>query len=283
MKILKLLLTIFFFANITVNAFDISSLWKINSYVVDKVWVLNEQEKSDVETKIKELKQKYTTEILVIIVPSTDWEDISSMATEIWQKIWVWKSDKDNWVVLLIAIDDRAWNISTWYWVEWVLPDLLTKQIWERNFASFKEKKYYDWIIWALEDFDKVFSWDESIISEIKSENGDENWIWLLNVFITMIASSIFLRPLVKKKNVKKFFLYFFFMYIITLPLTYFFLWVAWIFVNLFICVIWTLVWVFWKSWKWGWGFGWWKWGWGWGFGWFWWWSFWWWWSSWKW
>lgn len=283
MKILKFLLILFFFTNLSVNAFDISSLWKVNSYVVDKVWVLNEQEKTDIETKIKELKQKYTTEILTIIIPSTDWEDISSLATEIWQKIWVWKSDKDNWMVLLIAINDRAWNISTWYWVEWVLPDLLTKQIWEKNFASFKQEKYYEWILWALNDFDKVFSWDESIISELNNNENDDSWVWLLNVFITIIASSLFLKPLIKKKNLKKFLWYFFLMYIITLPLTYFFLWLAWIFVNLFICVIWTLVWVFWKNWKWGGGFGWWKWGWSWGFGWFWWWSFWWWWSSWKW
>lgn len=264
-------------------AFDIKNLWTINSYVIDKVWVLNSEEKKEIEQKIGELKTKYTTEILTIIINTTDWEDISSIWTQIWHELWVWKADKDNWVVILIAIDDRAWNISTGYWVEWVLPDILTNKIWENNFILFREAKYKDWIIWALNDFDKAFSWDTSIISNQK--NVDET-TWSISIFqfiIALLLSSFIFKPMMVKYKYKKVFLYLLIAYIITLPLAYIAVQNIFFFLqNAFIWLMWFIFWVFWKAgnisnWKWWWS------SWWWGFGWFWGWGFGWWWSSWKW
>lgn len=281
----KLILVLFILWNVFSNvwAFDIKTLWTINSSIIDKVWVLNNQEKTQIEQKIEELRTKYTTEILTIIIDSTYWEDISSIATDIWQKIWVWKSDKDNWVVILIAINDRTWNIATGYWVEWVLPDILTNRIWENNFILFKEKKYKDWIIWALNDFDKAFSWDTSIISSQK--NIDETtWnIFIFQFVIALLLSSFILKPMVNDNKYKKVFLYLLIAYIITLPLAYIAVKTTFfILQNAVIWLMWFIFWVFWKSgnfgsWKWWWSSRWW------GFGWFWWWGFGWWWSSWKW
>lgn len=265
------------------NAFDLSSLWPINSSVIDKVWILKPDEKTKIESKIQELRDKYTTEILLVIISSTNWEDISSLATEIWQKVWVWKADKDNWVVILISIDDRAWNIATWYWVEWVLPDLLTKRIWEKNFILFRDSRYYDWVMWTLWDFDKAFVWDPSIISLTSNEKQDD-WVWIIVIFIAIIVSIFAFRPLVDKKKYKKFFIYFIIANLITLPFVYLFIWFASIFVNLIMWIIWSILWITWKLWKWwytssGWSRWWgggWFWGfWGWWFGWGW--------SSWKW
>lgn len=262
--------------------FDINSLLPVKSYVVDQVWVLDENQKSQLEKQIQTLRDKYTTEILVVIVKTTSWDEISSIWTEIWQKVWVWKSDKDNWVVILIAIDDRAWNISTWYWVEWVLPDLLTKRIWEKNFILFKEQKYFDGISQAINDFQKAFEWDPSIISLQKEKSGEEfPPILFLILFISAIFSSIFLKPLFKNKEYSKAFKFIFIWYLITLPIAYIAIWIFSIFTNIFIWFFWVVFWVFWNSsWRWG----------SWGFRWWWssWWGFWWWWfgwggSSWKW
>ena len=261
-------------------AFDIKSLWTINSYVIDKVWVLNSEEKNEIEQKIEELKTKYTTEILAIIIDSTDWEDISSIWTQIGHELWVWKADKDNWVVILIAIEDRSWNISTGYWVEWVLPDILTNRIWENNFILFREAKYKEWIIWALNDFDKAFSWDTSIISSQKNEPiHDDSLIILL--MIAFFSWSFIFKPIYNQKQYKKIFLYLIIWYIITLPLAYYLIEsIQFIVINAFTWLFWVIFWLSWKLWKWGiwwWGSRWW------GFGWFWGWGFGWWWSSWKW
>lgn len=286
-----IILFVFIFSFLQTFSFDIASLWEINSSVIDKVWILKPEEKTKIETQIAELRKKYTVEILTVIIPTTDGEDISSVATQIWQKIWVWKSDKDNGLVLLIAINDRAWNIATGYWVEWVLPDLLTKKIWEKNFVLFRDGEYFQWISGALKDFWLAFEWDESIISlqkENSSTKSEDNWWILIFQFIlAIIFSSIFLKPLEKQRKYEKLFLYLWLAYIITLPLAYLLVQNAFFFLeNVLIWLFWSIFWIYGKSWKWwsSWGgfkwwwgsSGWWFWG-------FWWWRFGGWWSSWKW
>lgn len=266
------LFVLFFWKTFWFDWFDINSLLPIKSYVVDQVWVLDENQKNQLEKQIQDLRDKYTTEILVIIIKTTSWDEISSVWTEIWQKVWVWKSDKDNWVVVLIAIDDRAWNISTWYWVEWVLPDLLTKRIWEKNFVLFKEQKYFDWISQAISDFWKAFQWDESIISLQKEKSGEDfPPILIFIFFMSVVLSSIFLKPLFKNKEFKKAFKFILIAYLITLPIVYIAIWIFSILANIFIWIFWPILWIFWNaSWRWNrWGSSWWSSGWGfWGFGW---------------
>lgn len=281
-KIIYFLLIFFYFIQVY-SSFDISSLWPINSSVIDNVGILNKDQKTQLETKIENLRKIYTVEILILIIPTTNWEDISTLAAYIWQKLWVWKKDKDNWLVLLISINDRTWNITTWYWIEWVLPDLLAKRIWEKNFLLFKDKKYFEWISWALDDFWKVFSWDKNIISTQKETSTWESG-WVLQMFIAILLASILFKPLVDWKEYKKFFLYFLIAYIITLPLAYYFVQSLFFLVeNAIIWVIWSILWIFWKIWEW-WNYSswWWEssWGWFWWFGWG---RFGWWGSSWKW
>ena len=42
----------------------------------------------------------------------------------------------DNGVVILVAVEDREWNISTGYGVEGILPDIRTNRIGENNFPE---------------------------------------------------------------------------------------------------------------------------------------------------
>lgn len=292
MKIIKFFILGYFLSFILIPktlAFDISTLWNINSYVIDKVWVLSTDDKNEIEAKIEDLRKKYTTEILTIIISTTDWENISSLATEIWQKIWVGKKDKDNWVIILIAINDRAWNIATWYWVEWVLPDLLTKKIWEKNFISFREAQYKKWILWALNDFDKAFSWDKDIVSSIQRENlkinsnkneAKNNDLWIIVLF-SFITSLFIGKPLLRRRKIKYFIIFTILSYLLVLFVEHIFLSkISSLLEISFFWLFWYIGWIFWKKW-WGWTF-WWKNSWAWS-SWFWWWRFWWWGSSWKW
>lgn len=286
-KIIKILIFVLLSLTFTsVFSFDIATLWKIDSSVVDKVGILKAEEKISIEAKIAEFRTKYTTEILLVIIPTTNGEDISTIWVEIWQKIGVWKADKDNWVVILIAIDDRAWNISTGYWIEWALPDLLANRIWQKNFILFRESKYFDGIMGALDDFKKAFDWDPSIVS-MKTETEETPVFWIFELIFIFFYSYSVLRPLIEKEKQKKFWIYLIVGFLLTLPITFYFITevLATVFVNFIMWLIFGLFWIFWKSWY-NWGSGWsWKsggWWWG-GFGWFGWGSFGGWWSSWKW
>ncbi|MDD3303012.1 MAG: TPM domain-containing protein [Candidatus Gracilibacteria bacterium] len=226
------------------RSFDISSLGNINSYVVDKVGVLNDTEKQNIESKIQEIRDKYTTEILLVIIPTTDNEDISQVATEIGQEIGVGKKDKDNGLVVLIAIDDRSWNIATGYGVEGVLPDILTKKIGEKNFVLFKDKRYFDGIMGSLYDFEKAFSGDPSIISDLQDSPDETPTLWIIELIFVFIFSSTVLKVLANKEKYKQLFIITSIAFIVTLPFTYTLIkdFIVSVFVNI---IIWVVVGIF--------------------------------------
>lgn len=284
-KLLKLCIIAFFLIFFWKTFwFDINTLGSIDSSVIDQVEILSWEEKKQIETKIEEIRNKYTAEILLVMISTTNGEDIASLGTEIWQKVGVWKSDIDNGVVILIALDDRAWNISTWYGVEWVLPDLLVNKLWEKHFSLFREQKYFDGIYWLLNDIDTVLSWDKSIISSESENQWDISFLLVINFFIAMILSSIFLKPLQKRREIKKLLSFVGIAYLLTLPLTIIAVGVIWILVNIWIWIFWWFFWIFWEAGKWNGGRFWW---WGGSSSWWFWWfgggGFWWWGSSWKW
>lgn len=239
--------------------FDVESLLPAHSPVIDKISLLTNEEKIQIEKKIQDIRDAYTAEILLVIIPTTDGEDISQVWTEIWQKVWVWKSDTDNGIVVVIALNDRAWNISTGYGVEWVLPDLLTNKLWIKHFALFKEWKYFDGIYGLFTDIESILAGDESIISsEDEFQNSDFSFLLVVNIFIAIMISSILLKPLGKKKEIKKLFLYLSLAYLLTLPLTLVAIGVIWVLVHIFIWIFWWIMWIFSEPGKWGSGWKWW-------------------------
>lgn len=83
-------------------------------YINDKIWLLNQQEKTDLENLAKDIESKTSAEISVLLLDTVDWDDINLLANEIWNKRWVWKKDTDNWIIILIAVNDRQWSIQVW-------------------------------------------------------------------------------------------------------------------------------------------------------------------------
>lgn len=271
---------LFFFFTWHSFAVNIESLRNTESYVIDNAGVLKPEEKKLLETQIQEIRKNYTAETLILLIDSTSWEDISELSTKIGHELGVGKSDTDNGIVILIAINDRAWNISIWYWLEWVLPDVLVNRIGTKNFWVFWEGKYYEWISNTLSDISWIISGDPSIVSKFAEnfENTQKNYEFLFFLgFIVLLISQIVFKPLVKAKKYGKVWKYILLGYLITLPIVFALVWVLAILINIFIWGAWSLVWIFAKPWEWGgfrWGggFGWW-WGrsggfWGWGFGW---------------
>lgn len=216
MKKILLFLFLFFYSlsfGISNSQFDINSLNGKNSYVVDQVWILNSEQIDNLNQKIEDIRNKTTAEIFVAIIKSTQWQDISKLWVDIWQTLWVGKADKDNGLVILIAIDDKQWNISTWYWLEGILPDIRTKSIWEINFPNnFKIWDYYSWISSALSDIRWFLLLDQSIISKYNNTQQNKNDFWsTLVLSFSFVFLSILFFPLFynilgiyKKKEDKK-------------------------------------------------------------------------------
>lgn len=164
-------------------------------YVTDKVWIFSETQKADLTAKIQEIEQATSIEIALLVVPTVD-DDINLVAVDVGNQWWVGKKGQNNGLVILIAVDDRKWSIQVGYGLEWVLPDLATKQIGEARFPpNFKQGNYYQWIMEMLDDALSYIKQDPSTIktysqsSQQSSWNNNDNYIFYMLVFFLFLLS----------------------------------------------------------------------------------------------
>jgi len=155
MNILKTLslglMSLFFFGSVTL-AFDVP---KHDGFVTDLANVLSDAQEATLEQMIQSTEDKMTAEIAVLTIQTTNGVDISQYATEVGHTWGVGKADRDNGVMIVIAINDREFFIATGYGAEGILPDIRAKDIGDRNFPdNFRAGDYFSGIKGALNDID---------------------------------------------------------------------------------------------------------------------------------
>lgn len=115
--------------------------------VIDSTNTLSTFEKQDLYEKLKKYSDSTSTEILVMIVPTTRGELIARYATDLGEKWGIGQKGKDNGVVFLIAKEDRKMTIQNGYGVEHLLTDAMSRRIIEEVVKpEFKANNYYEGI-----------------------------------------------------------------------------------------------------------------------------------------
>ena len=79
--------------------------------------------------KLRTYYDSTSTELFVMIIPSTNGDDIARYATDLGHKWKIGQKGKDNGIVFLIAKDDRKVTIQAGYGTEHLLTDALSKRI----------------------------------------------------------------------------------------------------------------------------------------------------------
>lgn len=297
---MKTKISLYFLSIISLFGFCFSiDIPNYDGYVNDKIWLLNQQEKSDLENLARDIESKTSAEISVLLIDTVDWDDINLVANEIWNKRWVWKKDADNWIIILLAVNDRQRSIQVWYWLEWTIPDLIAKRIWEEKMTpNFKKWQYYVWLKETLQDISMYIQKDPSVMWTYEKNN--ETWqfsdYFNEGTFFFILFFSFFIgRFIVKKEWDKKvvgkswWIKFWIIWFVLSVLFSFFAVTLSWIIlsfvVSYFFLILWVILNIYLKTVPWSWSiFPWWGssggggsfWGFGWG-------SFWWWWASGKW
>jgi len=115
--------------------------------IIDSTQTLSEIQKQQLFDKLKNYSDSTSTEVLVMIVSTTQGEDIARYATDLGQEWKIGQKGKDNGIIFLIAKDDRKMTIQTGYGVEHLLTDALSRRIIEQEVKpEFKESRYFEGI-----------------------------------------------------------------------------------------------------------------------------------------
>ncbi len=143
-------------------------------YVTDMAGVLSAAGRARADSILGDIWAQTGAEPVVVIIDSTDGEDIDEYATELFSLWGIGKKDRDNGVLVLIAVGDRKNVIRTGYGVEPVLPDVVCWSIsTNRMNPKFKEGDFDGGVIAGLEAMRGAMTSDEAR-EELRSEMAND-------------------------------------------------------------------------------------------------------------
>lgn len=179
------------------TAFDIPVY---DEYVTDTVGILSQQQEQDLESQIFGFVKETSAQMWILIIPSTQWEDIAMLATDVGNTRWVGEREYNNWLVMVIAIDDRDRFIAVWYGLEGTITDAIARRVGEAYFPdNFRAGDYYAWIQAAVSDLYAYIKKDPTVV-RVYQESSAFSWkdfdpellfflvflfAWLIGKFIT--------------------------------------------------------------------------------------------------
>ena len=115
--------------------------------VYDEAGILSEAEKQTLNEKLIKFEDSTSTEIEVVIIPSTKGEDVNFLATQFGEKWGIGKKKVDNGVVFLIAVEDHTMSIQQGRAVEQYLTASVAGQILDYMVTPyFKKGEFYNGI-----------------------------------------------------------------------------------------------------------------------------------------
>jgi uncharacterized protein len=112
--------------------------------VTDYTNTLSADDKQRLENKLVAFNDSTSTQIAVVILKSVGSYDINAYGVALLRKWGIGQKDKNNGILVLVAMGDRKMSIQTGYGAEGALPDIITQEIIQNDMKPrFKQGDYY--------------------------------------------------------------------------------------------------------------------------------------------
>lgn len=127
----------------------VPELW--NMRVHDDAHVLRQETIDQLEKQLAQYEDSTSNQIAILITSSLEGESIEDYSIKVAEKWALGKKDKDNGVLLLIAVDDHKMRIEVGEGLEGVLTDALSSRIIRNEMApNFRRGDYDSGVIAAI-------------------------------------------------------------------------------------------------------------------------------------
>lgn len=101
----------------------------LTSRVTDMTQTLSPEQAAALEAKLSAFEQKKGSQIAVLIVPTTQPEDIAQYSIRVVEKWKIGREKSDDGILVLLAKDDHKMRIEVGYGLEGAIPDLTAKRV----------------------------------------------------------------------------------------------------------------------------------------------------------
>lgn len=105
------------------TAYAVTVPEKPAEYVVDLAGIVDSYSESRLNSYLKELEQKTSAQFIVLTVETLDGIPIEEFSMQVVEKWQLGQKDKDNCLLLVIAMKERKYRFEVGYGLEGMLPD----------------------------------------------------------------------------------------------------------------------------------------------------------------
>lgn len=117
------------FSITTASAADLQAIPALSSPVTDVTNTLSSAEQQALAQKLSAFAQEKGSQIAVLIVPTTQPEDIAQYSLRVAEAWQIGRDKQDDGVIILLAKNDRKMRIEVGYGLEGAIPDAIAKRI----------------------------------------------------------------------------------------------------------------------------------------------------------
>ena len=140
---LAALIAIFIFASFNVRA-ELVAIPALKTHVTDLTQTLTPAQQSQLEAKLSVFEQQSGSQIAVLMVASTQPEDIAQYGIRVADAWKLGREKPDDGLLILVAKNDHKMRIEVGYGLEGAIPDLTAKRVITEVMApSFKQNDFY--------------------------------------------------------------------------------------------------------------------------------------------
>lgn len=163
--------------------------------VNDFAGLLAPEDRQALETRLATLERDTTAEVAVVTVKSLEGRALEEYATALFTEWGIGKKGKDNGVLVLVAVDDRAMRIEVGYGLEGVLPDGLAGSVIRETFLPrFREDDYRAGILQGTARVAEIVRRNETLSAEqlaaLDAAAEERGPTWLLALLPAGIAGA---------------------------------------------------------------------------------------------
>ena len=117
-------------------------------FVNDYAGLLSNEAKQKLDAKLTQLEKDTTAEVAVVTIKSLQGDTVEDYAVRLFEKWGIGKKDKNNGVLLLVALEDRKMRIEVGYGLEPIITDARAGRIRdEQILPRFKANDYEGGIV----------------------------------------------------------------------------------------------------------------------------------------
>ncbi|MEK7868598.1 MAG: TPM domain-containing protein [Candidatus Omnitrophota bacterium] len=113
-------------------------------YVNDYANILSSETKAKLTALSAEIENKTTSQLAILTIDATSPLDIETYAVKLFEKWGIGQKQKNNGVLILVAVKDRRVRIEVGYGLEGAIPDALANNIIQKSMIPFFKNGDYD-------------------------------------------------------------------------------------------------------------------------------------------